>query len=92
MRTTTKAPYAPGDKVKALVMTRDGVTCLAVITIDSVCRLADSGNPRWRVGGNRPGDPHPEPARDCPRVEWEVGSNGRDIHNYVQPATLPTTI
>jgi hypothetical protein len=30
------APYQPGDRVRALLMARDGGTCLAVVTIDRV--------------------------------------------------------
>lgn len=91
MSRATRAPYAPGDRVKALVMSRDGATCLATITIDTVRKLSADPRPRWRIGGARPGTAPADARNDCPRVEWEVGADGRDIHGYVEPAPQPTT-
>jgi len=81
-RRTTTAPYQLGDRVRALLMDREGGTCVAVVTLDRVTPLADGRS--WRIGGSRPGSPHPDPARDCPRVEWVVDAAGRDVNRYVE--------
>jgi hypothetical protein len=31
---TTTAPYKPGDRIRALLIDRQGGTCLAVVTLD----------------------------------------------------------
>ena len=38
---TTTAPDQPGDRVRALLMARDGGTCLEVVTIDRVTPLSN---------------------------------------------------
>jgi hypothetical protein len=79
---TRTAPYKPGDRVRALLMDRRGSTCLAVVTLDRVTPLSDGRS--WRIGGTRPGDPHLDPTRDCPRVEWVVDATGCDVNRYVE--------
>src|SRR2546423_6156614 len=58
------APYQPGDRVRPLLMDRQGATSLAVVTLDRVTPVSDGRS--WRIAGQRPGNPHPDPARDCP--------------------------
>jgi hypothetical protein len=82
---TTTAPYPPGDRVRALLMARDGGTCLAVVSIDRITPLSDGRT--WRISGQRPGNPHPDPTQDCPRVEWVVDATGRDVNEYVEPCS-----
>jgi hypothetical protein len=40
------APYQPGDRVRALLTARDGVTCLAAVTID--CERVTTSTRRHR--------------------------------------------
>lgn len=76
-RPTIRAPYEPGDRIRTLITSRDGGICMAVVTIDRVTPLSNGRT--WRIAGNRPGQPHPDPARDCPRVEWIVDATGADV-------------
>jgi hypothetical protein len=46
----------------------------------------------WRLGRQRPGNPHPDPARDCPRPSGVVDATGHEVNGYVEPdASSPSS-
>lgn len=75
-RGVTRAPYAPGDQVKALYSDDQGTT-LGVLEVDRVVPLKSHG--WYRIECDRPN------SVKHPRVEFIVNRSGVDVHGYVGP-------